>query len=172
MGLAGGQLEHSAVTHFFRCPLGSSSGLYLSLPVTELTLPGLVTIPIAGPAAGASASPPTASQNFCVALLFLDPGSTTRQPPRAEATGFSPVWLTMQAVYKNLRTPCEDSSEWGLCRTSSWVLEKGTQREQSEAAGRAQSRERRLNMDSRLDLDLGRVISERGETNGHQIEMV
>lgn len=63
------------------------------------------------------------------------PGSRIISPPKEKATSFSPVHLTMQAVYKNLRTPCESSYEWGLCRTSSWVLEKGTLREQEARPG-------------------------------------
>lgn len=69
-------------------------------PRGALTPPGLVMAPIAVPAAGASACPPTASQDFCVSLPFLDPGPSPRG-----SYSFSTIWLIMQAVYKNLRIP-------------------------------------------------------------------
>lgn len=101
MGLAGGQLEHDAGAHLCTCSLDTSSGLRVSLPAHgALTPPGLVMAPIAVPAAGASACPPTASQDFCVALPFLDPGPSPRG-----SYSFSTIWFIMQAVYKNLRIP-------------------------------------------------------------------
>lgn len=61
---------------------------------------------IAVPAAGASACPPTVSQDFCVALPFLDPGLSPQG-----SYSFSTIWFLMQTVYKNLRIPCRYSYE-------------------------------------------------------------